>query len=159
MPATRHAVLLLALLTSFAAAAGPIAPRDGWQVLATPHRFAELNQRVEAAVARAGLAVVNAASASQGAAAQGVTIPGNRVIGIYRNDFARRMLAASLAAGIEAPIRLYLTENPDGTATLSYRTPSAVFSPYFAEGGEALRGLAAELDPIFLSVARDAAAP
>lgn len=136
-----------------------IAPREGWQVLPTPHRFAVLSQRVDAAVARAGLAVVNAASASQGAAAQGITIPGNRVVGVYRNDFARRMLAASLAAGIEAPIRLYVTENADGSATLSYRTPTAVFQPYFAEGGDALRQLAGELDPIFLAIARDAAGP
>ncbi|PMX56079.1 hypothetical protein C1Y13_30015, partial [Pseudomonas sp. FW305-33] len=78
--------------------------------------------------------LVTSASASQGAKAAGVDIPGNKVFGIFRNDFARRMLAASVAAGIEAPIRFYVTENPDGTATLSYKTPGAVFAPYADEG-------------------------
>ncbi|OZB03078.1 MAG: hypothetical protein B7X67_18080 [Rhizobiales bacterium 39-66-18] len=39
-----------------------------------------------------------AASASDVAKAQGIAIPGNRAVGVYRNDFARRMLAAMLPA-------------------------------------------------------------
>jgi hypothetical protein len=35
-----------------------------------------------------------------------------------RNDFARRLLQASVAAGIEAPIRFHMTGNPEATATL-----------------------------------------
>ena len=35
------------------------------------------------------------------------------------DDFARRALEASLAAGIEAPIRFYLVENADNTSTLA----------------------------------------
>jgi uncharacterized protein (DUF302 family) len=46
------------------------------------------------------------------------------------------VLGASVAAGIEAPIRIYVTENQDGTATLSYKKPSAVFAPYADEGGD-----------------------
>jgi uncharacterized protein (DUF302 family) len=79
------------------------------------------------------------------------------VIGVYRNDYARRMLEASLAAGIEAPIRFYLTENSDGSSTLSYRAPSAVFEPYFDEGGDALKALAGELDIVFAAIADRAA--
>ena len=86
------------------------------------------------------------------------TIPGNMVVGVYRPDFAVRMLEASVPAGIEAPIRLYITENDDGTATLSYKMPSAVFAPY-EDGGAKLRELAAELDAIFDKIARQAAAP
>jgi uncharacterized protein (DUF302 family) len=80
------------------------------------------------------------------------------VIGLYHPRFAVRMLEASVAAGIEAPIRLYVTENADGTATLSYKTPSAVFAPYMAEGGEALKALATELDAVFAAVVAQAAA-
>jgi uncharacterized protein (DUF302 family) len=80
------------------------------------------------------------------------------VVGVYRPDFAVRMLAASVPAGIEAPIRFYITENGDGTATLSYKKPSAVFAPY-TDGGAALRELAAELDTLFAKIAREAAAP
>ena len=63
------------------------------------------------------------------------------------------MLETSVSAGIEAPIRFYVTENPDGTATLSYKKPTAVFAPYAEEGKDALKGLAAELDEIFAKIA------
>ena len=76
------------------------------------------------------------------------------VIGVYRNDFAVRMLEASVPAGIEAPLRFYLTENADGTATLSYRAPSAVFKPY---GSAELDAMASKLDPIFARIAAQAA--
>ncbi len=143
------------LSTAFA---GTVTPRDGWVVTDTSHSFAALVQRLETAVKAEKMGLVNFASASEGAKALGVTIPGNRVVGVFRNDFAQRMLKASVAAGIEAPIRFYLTENPDGMATLSYRKPSAVFQPYFDEGGEALRTLAAELDAIFARIAQGATA-
>ena len=54
-------------------------------------------------------------------------------VGVFRNDFARQMLSASVSAGIEAPIRFYVTENPDGTATLSYKKPGFVFAPYIED--------------------------
>ena len=57
---------------------------------------------------------------------------------------------------IEAPIRFYVTEDADGSATLSYKTPSFVFGPYFDEGGEALQALAGELDQIFDQIATQA---
>ncbi len=60
----------------------------------------------------------------------GETVPGNRVFLFFKPAYARRMLAASVAAGIEAPIRVYATEAPDGTARVTYRKPSAVFGAY-----------------------------
>ena len=63
------------------------------------------------------------------------------------------MLAASVAAGIESPIRFFVTENPGGAATLSYKKPSAVFAPYADEGKDELKSLAAELDGIFAKIA------
>jgi uncharacterized protein (DUF302 family) len=65
------------------------------------------------------------------------------------------MLEASVPAGIEAPIRFYVTENADGTADLSYKAPSFVFAHY-EDGGQALKDLAAELDVIFAKIAADA---
>ncbi len=151
-------LLVLALFSGSLANAqqstGLITAREGWVVMSTRHSFAVLGSKLDEAVKANGMAVVNAASASEGARAQGFTIPGNRVVGVFRNDFARRMLAASLAAGIEAPLRFYLTENADGTATLSYRTPASVFSPYLAEGGQDLRRISEELNSIFNSIAQ-----
>ena len=160
--------LLSSLLTAFGLLAlGLLLPAHaehfktppGWIVIETKFSFATLVERAEAAVKANQMNIVNFASATDGAKAQGFTILGNRVLGVYRNDFARRMLTASVAAGIEAPIRVYLTEAPDNTATLSYRTPTTMFSPYFSDGGEALRTLAGELDVIFAKIVADATKP
>ena len=152
------AVAVVMLLTSVVGAQA-LEPREGWIITNTGYDYKTLIKRVNAAVKAAPIAIVTQASASSGAKNQGVTIPGNRVFGLYRNDYARRMLSASIAAGIEAPIRLYVTENDDGTATLSYKTPTAVFSPYFDEGGAELQALATELDAIFATIVAQAAAP
>ncbi|SDU49022.1 DUF302 domain-containing protein [Stappia sp. ES.058] len=160
---TRLTSLAAALmLAAFSHAAGPasaqgeLAPRDGWTVIDTDTAFSELVESLTAAIEAAEMGLVTQASASAGAKMQGVTIPGNRVIGVYRNDYARRMLKASVAAGIEAPIRFYVTEDTDGGATLSYKHPSFVFAPYLAEGGDALETLAGELDAVFKAIAEDA---
>jgi uncharacterized protein (DUF302 family) len=138
------------LLAAMAYAQAPAETR----VMPTAHKFDALIERVERAVERHGLGVVARASASRGAAARGVKIPGNAVIMAFRNDLAVRMLEASVAAGIEAPLRLYVTENADGTATLTYRLPSAVFAPY---RHPELDRLAVELDVLFARIAADAA--
>lgn len=146
------------LLTFIAAAALSVTPTihaapDGLRTIPSRHTFGELVQRLEAAVERHGMAVVAAASASRGAAARGVKIAGNAVVMVFRNDYAVRMLEASIPAGIEAPLRYYVTENADGTATLSWRTPSSVFAPY---GRSALDDMAQELDAVFEQIGRDA---
>jgi uncharacterized protein (DUF302 family) len=131
--------------------------RAGWQVMKTPHSYADLVTRLEKAIADNKMGLVTKASATVGAKQMlDKDIPGNTVIGVYRPDFAVRMLEASLAAGIEAPIRFYVTQNADGSAELSYKTPSFVFAPY-EDGGEPLKTLAAELDEIFAKIAADAA--
>lgn len=139
-----------------AALGGTVKPRDGWVVVDTRLSFAALAERLEAAVKAEKMGLVTSASASEGAKMAGVTIPGNRVVGVFRNDFARRMLSASVAAGIEAPIHFYVTENPDGTATLSYKRPSFVFAPYLGEDNGALKALAGELDEIFAKISNAA---
>jgi len=73
---------------------------------------------------------------------------------IFHPRFAVRMLKASVAAGIEAPLRLYLTENVDGTARLTYRLPSHVFGAYDVP---ALDVMGRELDRIVAKIVADAA--
>ncbi|WP_420347293.1 DUF302 domain-containing protein [Pelagibius sp.] len=160
----RNALAAIALAGVLAIAAPPAqADLDaerlpGWRILETEHSYAALVERLETAIAANKMGLVSRASATLGAKrVLNKTIPGNTVIGVYRPDYAVRMLEASLAAGIEAPIRYYVTENEDGSATLSYKTPSAVFAPY-ADGGEALKTLAEELDAIFATIAADATA-
>ncbi|MEX0286331.1 MAG: DUF302 domain-containing protein [Paracoccaceae bacterium] len=130
--------------------------RPGWAVHPTDQDHASLVKSLTAAVKEHGMIVVTRAGPTKAAAKRGITIPGNMVVGVYNNDFAVRVLATSTAAMIEAPIRFYVTENTDGTATLSYKTPSTVFAPYMDEGGDALQALAAELDAKFAEIAADA---
>lgn len=120
----------------------------------TQHTFDALVARLENAIAANRMGLVAYASASRGAASRGVKIPGNAVLMVFRNDYAVRMLRASVPAGIEAPLRIYVTEENDGTASVTYRKPSAVFAPY---GSEDLDSMAKELDVVFRSIVDDTA--
>lgn len=131
-------------------------PRTGWEVIPSDKPYDALISDTVAAIKDNGLIVVTQAGPTKAAAARGITIPGNRVIGAFNNDYAVRVLETSTAAMIEAPIRFYVTENADGSATLSYKTPGFVFAPYADEGGDALADIAAELDTKFRAVAETA---
>lgn len=156
----RPAATIVAILSfTSIAMAGEIRPRDGWQVIDTKLAFAELSGRLDTAIKDNKMGLVTSASASEGAKAQGFTIPGNRVVGVFRNDFARRMLAASVPAGIEAPIRFYLVENADGSTTLAYKKPSMVFAAYASDAKPDLKAVSTELDAIFEKIATDATKP
>ena len=152
------AVIFLIASTStplYALEAGDF-PAPGFRVIDTAHGFGALVKKLNGAIKGNGMAAVTRASATKGAASLGVTIPGNMVVGVYHPKFAVRMLEASIPTGVEAPLIFYITETPDGTATLSYRTPSAVFAPY---GSAALDQMAGELDAIFAAIAAAATAP
>ncbi len=151
-------VLFLGLVFLAAQPATSWGELPGWSVTKTPHPYKTLIERLNAAVKANKMGLVTRASATLGAKSLGKTIPGNMVVGVYRPDFAVRMLEASVPAGIEAPIRFYITENGDGTATLSYKKPSTVFAPY-SDGGEELRDMAQELDALFAKIAAEATAP
>ncbi|NOE17684.1 DUF302 domain-containing protein [Ruegeria atlantica] len=129
---------------------------EGWAVYPTRKPYVELVDATKAAIKENGLIVVTQAGPTKAAAARGISIPGNRVIGAFNNDYAVRVLETSVHAMIEAPIRFYITENKDGTANLSYKTPSFVFAPYVSEGGQNLMDIAAELDSTFQSIAERA---
>lgn len=151
-------VFITAVIVSFALVfpAWSADVRSGWIVHQTSHSFGDMVKKLNAAIKGAKMLRVTRASASAGAKGRGLTIPGNMIVGVYRNDYAVRMLEASIDAGIEAPIRYYLTENADGGTRLAYRTPSAVFAPYMDEGGDKLKALAEELDGVFDGIAKAA---
>lgn len=134
-------------------AAGYPSPYSGMQVIETGKPFDAFVEDLRAAIEANDMGIVAEACAHCGAERIGVTIPGNRVIMVFRPDFAVRMLAASEAAGIEAPLRLYVTERSDGAARLAYRLPSRVFGAY---GVPELTELGRELDDIFAAIVADA---
>lgn len=151
-------LFLASVVLALAVAAGPVlaenqTPYPGTRVIATNKPFPRYIKDLKAAIKAAGMGIVAEACATCGARAIGVTIPGNRVIMIFKPQYAVRMLKASVAAGIEAPLRLYVTERPDGTAQLTYRLPSRVFAPYqVAE----LDALAEELDGVVANIVAEA---
>ncbi|MEM6661916.1 MAG: DUF302 domain-containing protein [Pseudomonadota bacterium] len=155
----RLLTLFAALLICAPAQAGDTIPqREGWVVHVTAMTYEDLLTRMRPAIKSQGMGLVTQAGPTGVAAKRGITIPGSRVFGVFNNKFAVRAIGTSISAMIEAPIRMYVTGNPDGTATLSYKTPTHVFSPYFDEGGTELQTIAAELDQIFAAIAAEAIA-
>ena len=128
----------------------------GYVVVASPLPFAELEKRLGAAITKNQMNIVTRASASDGAKGRGIVIRGDVVLGIFRNDFAVRMLAANVDAGIEAPVRVHLAEELDGTSSLRYRRPGVLFGHY---DGEPIKQIGRELDIIFDKIIADAIAP
>lgn len=151
----RHAIALIAALATTVAggAMAQMQPRDGWQIITTDMTHPELVDRLVAAVPEEDMGVVTQAGPTAAARNRGVEIPENRVVGVFNNQFAVDILALSTAAMIEAPVRFYVTENSDGSATLSWKEPSFVFAPYADEGGKALAELAQQLDEKFQAIA------
>jgi uncharacterized protein (DUF302 family) len=147
----RRVALILAV--PLIAGAGQIGDRPGWRVIETELDHATLRARLIAAVPEEGMGVVTEADPTGAARARGVEIPENVVVGVFNNVFAVRILGLSTAAMIEAPIRFYVTEDDAGATTLSWKTPSLVFEPYFEEGGADLVAAAAELDAKFEAIA------
>ena len=125
----------------------------GYRVVPSTLPFVQLEESAKAAIAKNGMNLVNRASASDGAKGRGVTIRGDAVLGVFRNDFAVRMLAANVDAGIEAPIRLHLVEEPDGTSSIRYYLPSAVFAPY---ASAAVTAVGRDLDGVFEQIVTEA---
>lgn len=157
-----RALLLALMLTAagpFAAisvAAETEAPYSGTVEVETNEPFMPYTAALKEAIKENGFTIIGIACAN--CAIKGVfneIVPGNRVFLFFRPDFARRMLNASTAAGIEAPIRLYVTEETDGSAIVTYRLPSHVFGAY---GNDALAAMGRELDAHVEAILKTAAA-
>ena len=144
-------VLVIVALCSTAAniQPTPATAQDGRITVKSTAPFERVAEALERAVTEEKMGLVCHANAQRAAAGRGVTIKGNQVLMVFRNDFAVRLLAADPAAGFEAPIRIYVFENGDGTATVSYLAPSAVFAPY---RHPEVQAVARELDPIFKAI-------
>lgn len=150
------ATCLLVLSLAAPLAAETRWPDQGWQVTPTSLAYDDLLESLRKAVEAEGMFVVTEAGPTEAAANRGVTIPGNRVVGVFRNDYAVRILRLSVPAMIEAPMRFYVTENDNGSATLSWKTPTHLLAPYMEAGGKELEAVARELDTLFAAIAKRA---
>jgi uncharacterized protein (DUF302 family) len=106
------------------------APYSGMVTVETGKSFRAFVKQVRPAIKKHKFNIVGVACGSCAVKSMGKTVPGNRVFFFFAPRYAARMLAASTAAGIEAPVRFYVTEDPDGTAKVTYRLPSHVFGAY-----------------------------
>ncbi len=146
-------VLSLALAALLPVGASAQVADAGTRTVKVSQPFDSVVSRLEKSIEANKMGLVSQASASRGAAGRGIKIRGNVVLMVFRNDYAVRMLAASVPSGFEAPLRIYVTEGADGATSVSWRTPSAVFGPY---GSTELDAMARELDSIFEKIVRDA---
>lgn len=147
-------LLLLLLLLAAPVMADTRWPEKGWQVFATSVTYDELLTALRQAVEAEGMFVVTDVGPTEAAARRGESIPGNRVVGVFRNDFAVRTLRLSVPAMIEAPMRFYVTEERDGSATLAWKIPSHILASYVEDAGAGLDEIGQELDSIFAAIAR-----
>ncbi len=149
MRPTQVLVITVALTSLWWVPAVPADAQDA-RITAVSHApFPKVAEALERAITEEKMGLVCHANAQRGAASRGVTIKGNQVLMVFRPDFAIRLLAADPRAGFEAPIRIYVYENADGTTTVSYLPPSAVFASYRSPEVQKIAG---ELDPIFRAI-------
>ena len=146
-------ISLFIVLTALPVRAENPTPYSGTRIVDTGQPFDAFIKKLTTVIKANRMGIVGNACATCGAKTIGVTIPGNRVMMIFNPHFAVRMLKSSEASGIEAPLRLYITERPDGNARLTYRLPSHVFGAYKVP---ALDEMAKEQDVIFARIVSQA---
>ncbi|MGO2008201.1 hypothetical protein [Vreelandella alkaliphila] len=152
-------VTLALLISQSASAEKPVIwPQDGWNVINTDKSYATLVDDLRLAIVEADMLIVTEASPTAATAERGETIPGNRVIGVFRNDYAVEIIRQSVPAMIEAPLRFYVTEDSPNASTLSWKTPSTLLMPYDQENID-LENIANELDILFQRIASNATKP
>ncbi len=148
--------IILLMFAAVFMAMGPISliqASENLQVYKSDRNFDDFLMKLKEAIKSEKMGVVAEACADCGARSIGIDIPGNRVVMIFHPRFAVRMLKANIDAGIEAPLRLYVTEQSTGTQ-LSFYSASHVFAPY-ANSGD-LNEIALELDAILDRIAKNA---
>lgn len=149
----RSVLLAGIFLVAVPAASQTVLPFADARLTESGFGFEETLKRLQAAVGANGMLLLSTASASQGAANAGYKIPGNAILFVFRNDFARRLLAENVSAGFEAPLRIYVTERADGRGSIAWRRPSGLFSAY---GSVSATSIGTELDAIFEKIVADA---
>jgi uncharacterized protein (DUF302 family) len=124
-----------------------VGPYPGTISLQTGYSLNDTVRRLEKAVRANGLTLV----ATVNSGGHGPT--GATVILVSSSEYWGRILRANQLAGMELPIRLYVTDNGNRTSAVIYRTPSSIFALYDMPE---LDRLAAELDQIFAKLVDDA---
>jgi len=148
------ATLMLAILSALPSFSHAV--ENGTRAIVSDLSYWGVITRLEAAIKRRDLRIVSRESVRGADRQKKLGIPGNMVIGAFGDEYTTRILRANVAAGIEAPIRFYVTRDADEkTTTLWYRRPSWVLASYSDKSG-ALRAIGEELDRVMEAIAEEA---
>ena len=124
-----------------------VGPYPGTVSWSTAYPLGDAVRRLEKAVRSNGLTVVQTVTAG----GHGQT--GVAVILVSSSDYWGRILKANQLAGMEMPIRLYVTDTGNRTSAVIYRTPSSIFALYDTPD---LDRIAADMDQVFAKIVDDA---
>jgi uncharacterized protein (DUF302 family) len=108
----------------------------------------ETAQKLIAAIAAYPMGLVAHANGQANCAKQGISVPADQVLEVFRPDYAVKVWAAEKTAGIDIPLRIHLYE-AGGRTWVAHRTASEVFQPYANLQLDVLGG---ELDTLFFQL-------
>jgi len=124
-----------------------VGPYPGTVSLGSSYALADAVHRLEKAVRANGLTLVQTVN-SGGRGQTGVS-----VILVSSSDYWGRILKVDQLAGMEMPIRIYVTDTGNKTSAVIYRAPSSIFALY---DSPELDRIAADLDQVFAKIVDDA---
>ncbi len=90
----------------------------------------------------AGMRVLHEIDPQRALAGAGYAISGSRLLFFFHPDLVARVMRADLSAMVEAPLKLVVTELPDGGVSVRMADPAEAFGRY---GNPALAALGQEL--------------
>lgn len=105
-------------------------------------------KKLIAAIAACPMGLAAHINGQANCAKQGLDVPADQILEVFRPDYAVKVWAADKRAGLDIPLRLHLYEQ-DGRTWIAHRTASETFAPY---ASAELDALGAELDGIFQQI-------
>ena len=114
----------LALTVTTLVAQAEMAPREGWSVTPTTKGYDQLIADVKAAAKANKMGVVTQAGPTGAAKSRGITIPGNRVIGLFNNVYAVNILNLSTGRKMRMGPRRSATRPHRTCLRLTWRRPA-----------------------------------
>jgi len=113
------------------------------RALAVTMDFEEVLSKLRFAIAQEQCWIIHEINPQQLLRKEGHEIRGARQLLFFHPRFMVKLLARDPRAVIEAPLKLVVWEQPDGSVTLTYHDPAARFAHYLGltELGEELRSV------------------
>lgn len=113
--------------------------------------FDEVVAALISGIEESGMLLVADIDVRKNAAKRGMSLTGNRILEVFRPDYAARVWEMEIEAGVDIPIRIHVHEDGAGAVTARYRSPLEVLSGH---GNDELTLFAAELEPVFEKIVR-----